>query len=331
MSFFYRRKRKSLVRRETSPLEEAQKEKNHLIFKNLSVGLEKTRVFLSHSIDSLFHGKTSIDEDLLESLHETLYRSDMGVTTTDKLISHLRKTVANEKNCDSSFIKDCLSKKILELLEVKVPSNSSLLASPHIVLIVGVNGAGKTTSIGKLAAKFLEQGKSVSICAADTYRAAAIDQLKIWGERLKVKVFSQKEGADPAAVAFDSVRAVKARATDVLIIDTAGRLQSKRDLMEELAKIKRVIKKEYPEAPHETLMVVDATMGQNVIQQVSAFSEFVEITGLVVTKLDGTAKGGVVVALTDKFNIPVRYIGIGEAVSDLKSFNPKDYVGNILN
>lgn len=313
-----------------SKSETPQGKQTGILIKGLSEGLNKTRALLSGRLDALFQNKNPLDHKLLESVHETLYKSDMGVTTTDKLVAHLEAAARKEEVCDAGFVKDCLSKKVLEILKFSRGSEGASESIPHIILVVGVNGAGKTTTIGKLASKFLDQGKTVSVCAGDTYRAAATQQLKIWGDRLGIKVFSQKEGADPAAVAFDAVKGTVSKGTDILIVDTAGRLQNKKGLMEELAKIKRAIKKECPGAPHETLMVLDATMGQNALQQVSAFKEFVEITGLIVTKLDGTAKGGVIVALADKFKIPVKYIGIGEAISDLKPFSPEEYVKSIL-
>ena len=308
----------------------AKKKESKSLIKSLSEGLGKTRAALGGGLDRLFHGEKKLDRELLESVHETLYKSDMGVATTDKLVKHLEQTASGQDVCTSEFVKETLSKKILEILRESKKTEEPLSKAPHIILIVGVNGAGKTTTIGKLASKFQEQGKSVAVCAGDTYRAAAIEQLKVWGDRLGVKVFAQQEGSDPAAVAFDSVKGAIARKTDVLIIDTAGRLHNKKDLMEELAKIKRAIQKECPSAPHETLMVLDATMGQNALGQVTAFSEFVEPTGLILTKLDGTAKGGVLVALADKFKIPVKFIGIGEKVSDLKPFNPEDYAKSLL-
>ena len=300
--------------------------------KSIAEGLGKTRSLISGGLDALFQSKTKLDGDLLESVYETLYKSDMGVKTTEKLVAHLKDKAAHEEICDSQFVKKCLSEKVFQILkDVKTNhTEEDQVAKPRVILVVGVNGAGKTTTIGKLASKFMEEGKSVSLCAGDTYRAAAIEQLQIWGERLKIKVFAQKEGSDPAAVAFDAVKAVKSRGTDILIVDTAGRLQNKKDLMEELAKIKRAIEKELPGAPHEVLMVLDSTMGQNALQQVSAFSEFVDLTGLIVTKLDGTAKGGVLVALADQYKIPVKFIGIGEAMCDLKTFEPREYAEGIF-
>ena len=300
------------------------------LLRSLSDGLSKTRSVLSGSLDALFQNKSKIDRDLLDSVYETLYKSDMGVSTTEKLVAHLKTASEKKEACDSKFVKKCLGDKVLEILNQTSLPEEKAHNGPHIVLIVGVNGAGKTTSIGKMASKYLEEGKTVALCAGDTYRAAAIAQLQIWGDRLGIKVFAQKEGSDPAAVAFDAVRAVESRGIDVLIVDTAGRLQNKKGLMEELAKVNRAIGKGSPGSPHETVMVLDSTMGQNALQQVSAFSEFVNLTSLVVTKLDGTAKGGVLVALADKFQLPVKYIGIGESVADLKTFVPKDYVDSIF-
>lgn len=298
--------------------------------RSLSEGLSKTRSMLSGSLDLLFKNKTALDAELLDSVYETLYKSDMGAATTEKLVSHLKAEASKTEVCDAEFVKKSLREKILEILEKVSFKNPQTLTSPHVILVVGVNGAGKTTTIGKMASKYLEQGKSVALCAGDTYRAAAIGQLKIWGDRLGVKVFAQQEGADPAAVAFDAVKAAASRGIDVLIVDTAGRLQNKKGLMEELSKVNRAIGKGSPGSPHETVMVLDSTMGQNALMQVSAFSEFVPLTSLVLTKLDGTAKGGVLVALADKFSLPVKYIGIGESLGDLKPFVPEEFVEGIL-
>ena len=236
------------------------------------------------------------------------------------------------KDHETTFteIKETLRHKTLEILKAADQGELPVTSSPYIILVVGVNGAGKTSTIGKLAAHYLSRNKSVMLAASDTYRAAAIEQLKSWGEKLKVKVVAHKHGSDPAAVAYDSVAAATARKADVLIIDTAGRLQSKEHLMKELAKIKRVINKDYPHAPHETLLVLDSTTGQNAFRQVEQFKEIVQITGIVMTKLDGTAKGGVIIGITDKYQLPIRFIGIGEKATDLRVFNAKEYIDNIF-
>ncbi len=320
--------RKNRVKKKTASRQKEEKESKAGLLTGIAAGMEKTRQALSERFDSLFQANPS--EKTLDQLHETLYHSDMGVKTVNTIISHLRKNLSKEDFSDRELVKKCLSEKIFQLINIEPTEEKQKSESPHVLLVVGVNGAGKTTTIGKLTEKYKKEGKTVAVCAADTYRAAAIEQLQTWGKRLDVKVYAQKQGADPAAVAFDAVKASKNKGVDILIIDTAGRLQSKTDLMEELAKINRAIKKELPAAPHETLIVVDATMGQNAIQQMKVFKKFVDINGIIVTKLDGTAKGGVVVALIDQFKIPLRYLGVGESSSDLKEFNPKEYVKNLF-
>ena len=293
-----------------------------------AAGMAKTRKALSQRFESLFQSNPG--EEVLDEIHETLYHTDMGVRTVDTIVSHLRKNLSKEDFSDQKRVKECLSEKIYQLINIDPLEEKKKSENLHVILVVGVNGAGKTTTIGKLTEKFKSEGKKVAVCAADTYRAAAIEQLQTWGKRLDVKVYAQQQGADPAAVAFDAVKACKSKDTDVLIIDTAGRLQSKTDLMQELSKIDRSIKKELPEAPHETIIVLDATMGQNAVQQMKVFKEFVEINGIIVTKLDGTAKGGVVVGLIDQFKIPLRYIGVGESSADLKPFDAREYVSQLF-
>ena len=255
----------------------------------------------------------------------------MGVSTVDKLVEHVEKSFSTQSPQTTGEVKKILSHKALEIMNSADQGELSLdQKSPFVILVVGVNGAGKTTTIGKIAAHFIAKEKSVLLCAADTYRAAAIDQLKAWGDRLGIKVINQKPGSDPAAVAFDSVKAAKARNTDVVIIDTAGRLQNKTDLMKELSKIKRVIEKDLTDAPHETLLVVDATTGQNAFSQVETFREVADVSGLVVTKVDGTAKGGVLIGITDKYKIPIRYVGFGEKISDLRPFKANEYINTLF-
>lgn len=292
---------------------------------NLRSGLSKTRDSMRHGLQQLFQ-KTKITDEVLESLHELLYKADIGVKTVDKLVSKISES---SKGQDLSWenIRVLLAKETEKILDLPIPMVS---AKPCVILVVGVNGVGKTTTIGKLAANFIAENKSVLIAAADTYRAAAIDQVKIWGDRLGVKVIHHQEGSDPASVAFDAVKAAISRNVDVLLIDTAGRLHNKQNLMAELNKIMRVIKKELPEAPHEVLIILDATTGQNAFLQVKAFKEVVDLTGICVTKLDGTAKGGVIIGLADEFKLPVRYIGIGEKASDLRPFNRNDFVEAIF-
>ncbi|MFK7825007.1 MAG: signal recognition particle-docking protein FtsY [Oligoflexales bacterium] len=294
----------------------------------LQQGLSKTRNSLQSSMSNLFQGK-KIDDTTLESLHETLFRSDIGVATADKLVGHVNSSLKG-KNSSWEEVKSELHKAAFDIMSTTRHPLNIPSTGPQVILVVGVNGVGKTTSIGKLAAHFMSEDKTVLLCAADTFRAAAIDQLKVWGERLGTKVIAHQQGSDPAAVAYDGVKAAIARESDVLIIDTAGRLHSKNDLMQELNKIKRVIGKDLPEAPHETWLVIDATTGQNAFQQVKAFDEVAKLTGIIITKLDGTAKGGVIIGISDQFKHPIRYIGVGEKASDLREFNPKDYLDSLF-
>lgn len=297
-------------------------------------GLSKTRNTLSSSLSSLLSQKNKIDDSLFEQIHEALYKADIGVSTVDKLTNELRRTFSSqadkEKTIDWEDVKAVLKTQSEKILTHAKKDLSLPDEPPSIILIVGVNGVGKTTTIGKLAAYFLAQNKSVLLCAGDTFRAAAIEQLQVWGERLNVEVIKQKQGADPAAVAFDAVKSAKAKDVDIVLIDTAGRLHSKDDLMAELAKIKRVIGKEISKAPHEIWLVLDATTGQNALLQVKAFREVVNVTGLIVTKLDGTAKGGVLLGITDQFKLPIRFIGVGEKISDLRPFDESEYVDSIF-
>jgi fused signal recognition particle receptor len=294
-------------------------------------GLSKTRNQLSGSIGSLFGTKKVFNDELLEELHENLYRSDMGVETADRMVAALRKKFSGQSEMPTwDQVSQSMRDEITEIFGAESKPLNRPTSGPMVILVVGVNGVGKTTSIGKLAARFVSEGKSVLLCAGDTFRAAAIEQLSVWGDRLNVPVIKHQQGADPASVAFDGVKAAKARAVDVLLIDTAGRLHSKAELMDELAKIKRVIQKELPEAPHETWLVIDSTNGQNAVQQVKAFGDLVQLTGLIVTKLDGTAKGGVIVGIHNKFHIPIRYIGVGEKAADLKEFQPREYADSLF-
>lgn len=294
-------------------------------------GLSKTRNQLSGSIGALFGTKKIFNDELLEELHENLYRSDMGVETADRMVAALRKKFSGQAEMPTwDQVSQSMRDEITEIFGVEAKPLNRPASGPMVILVVGVNGVGKTTSIGKLAARFVSEGKSVLLCAGDTFRAAAIEQLSVWGDRLNVPVIKHQQGADPASVAFDGVKAAKARDVDVLLIDTAGRLHSKAELMDELAKIKRVIQKELPEAPHETWLVIDSTNGQNAVQQVKAFGDLVQLTGLIVTKLDGTAKGGVIVGIHSKFHIPIRYIGVGEKAADLKEFQPREYADSLF-
>lgn len=296
----------------------------------LKSGLSKTRDNLKGSIEAIFTGKTTLSNDVLEQIHEILYRADVGVATTDKLVNKLRTNIGKDEAASWDSVSSVLKQEATSILALADKPLSIPVKKPWVILVVGVNGVGKTTTIGKLSAHFLAQNKKVLLAAADTFRAAAIEQLQVWGSRLGVDVIAHKQGSDPAAVAYDGVKAAIAREMDVLIIDTAGRLHSKNELMDELGKIYRVIGRDLPEAPHETWLVIDATTGQNAVMQVKAFSEAARVSGLVVTKLDGTAKGGVILGIADQFRIPVRYIGVGEKASDLRPFVPSEYAESMF-
>lgn len=303
-----------------TPVEEHKKG----FFARLKEGLEKTRKNIFGGVDAILGGFTKIDDDLFDELEESLIMADLGVDTTLKIIENLRKRVKKERAEDPSLIKGMLEDEITAILEEGVDEKFEV-KSPCVMLVIGVNGVGKTTTIGKLAANYKAEGKKVLLAAADTFRAAAIDQLRIWGERSGIDVICHEENSDPAAVVFDAVNAAKSRKADVLICDTAGRLHNKKNLMEELKKIARVIGREYPEANSEVFLVLDATTGQNALQQAKLFNEVADITGLVLTKLDGTAKGGIVIAIKNELNIPVRYIGVGEGIGDLQLFDPREF------
>ena len=294
-------------------------------FDRLKKGLAKTRETFTNKIEKLIIGYADIDDDLLDELEETLIMSDVGVKTTERLMADVRKGIKKKDINTPEDLKPFLAEKISEILSTGSDETRIASAGPTVLLVIGVNGVGKTTTIGKLAAYYKEQGKSVMLAAADTFRAAAIDQLQIWGDRTSVPVIRHEEGSDPAAVAFDAVKAARARSIDVLIIDTAGRLHTKSNLMEELKKINRVIQREIAEAPHETLLVLDATTGQNAISQAALFQKAAAITGIVLTKLDGTAKGGVIIGLKSELSMPVKWIGVGEGVDDLRPFIAKDF------
>ena len=294
-------------------------------FDRLKKGLNKTRENLTNKIEKIIIGYADIDDDLLDELEETLIMADVGVQTTDKLMTAVRKGIKQKEINTPEDLKPFLQKQIVEILTAGEDTTRIAEQGPTVLLVIGVNGAGKTTTIGKLAAYYKGQGKSVLLAAADTFRAAAIDQLEVWGQRTGVPVIKHEEGSDPAAVAFDAVKAAVARKVDMLIIDTAGRLQTKSNLMQELEKINRVIGREIPGAPHETLLVLDATTGQNAISQAELFTKAAPITGVVLTKLDGTAKGGVVIGIKSQLSMPVKWIGVGEGVEDLRPFNAEDF------
>ena len=287
------------------------------------MGLSKTRDSILNGVEQVLSSFTKIDEELFEELEESLIMSDIGVETSIHIMSKVREIVKAERIKDVTEVKNVIVRVISEILEEETEEFS--LKSPSVILIIGVNGVGKTTTIGKLANNYKKEGKKVILAAGDTFRAAAIDQLQVWGERSGIDVIKHQEGSDPAAVVFDAIQAGKARGADLLICDTAGRLHNKKNLMEELKKIARIVNRENPDAQIETLLVLDATTGQNALQQAKLFSQVSEITGIVLTKLDGTAKGGVVIAIKNELKIPVRFIGVGEGIDDLRPFDAKEF------
>jgi fused signal recognition particle receptor len=297
-----------------------------MAFNRLKHRLATTRKTLAQGFDRIFAGKKHFDDDVFEALEELLITSDIGVQTAMELI----KRISSCRTSDPEQIKAALKNEILSILNSHITAPEVITSTPHVIMVVGVNGVGKTTTIGKLAAKAAASGQKVLIAASDTFRAAAIEQLMIWAERAGAEIVKHKEHADPAAVAFDAVAAAAARGADVVLIDTAGRLHTKTNLMEELKKIKRSISKKIPAAPHEILLVLDATTGQNALSQARLFNEALEVTALVLTKLDGTAKGGIVISICSELNIPLKYIGIGEKIEDLQPFEPEDFVQALL-
>ncbi len=298
------------------------------VLRSLSDGLAKTRKNLADKIGSIFLGD-KIDESFLDELEDALIASDVGMGTTSLVLKDLKERFKRNELSSPAQVKERLKQLLYEALSAQ-NTKFSLNAVPAVVLIVGVNGTGKTTTIGKLAHRLRAEGKKVMLAAGDTFRAAAAEQLAIWGERVDVPVIKHREGADPGAVVFDAVTAAKARAVDVLIVDTAGRLHTKSNLMEELKKVHRILSRELPGAPHETLLVLDGNTGQNALVQAKMFHEAVGITGIVLTKLDGTSKGGIVFAISKELGIPVKFVGIGEAIEDLRSFDPKEFVAALL-
>lgn len=292
-------------------------------FEKLKKGLSKTKQAIFGKIDALFKHFVRVDEDLFEELEELLIEADIGVDTTEELLDNLRAWVKDTREKDPETVKGELYRMLKEMLGTSEPLH--LDTKPSVILVIGVNGVGKTTSIGKIAAELHDRKKKVIVAAADTFRAAATEQLAVWCQRAKVDLIRGGDGADPAAVVFDAVQAAKSRGADVLIIDTAGRLHNKKNLMDELAKINRVIQRELPDAAKETLLVVDATTGQNGIAQAKEFRGAAEITGLILTKLDGTAKGGVVLTIKKQLGIPVKFIGVGEGIDDMKTFDADEF------
>ena len=305
-----------------------EKEKKRF-FGRLVAGLTKTRDNIKSGLDSIFSGFSSIDDDFYEELEEILVMSDMGITTVEEVIEDLREQVKKQHIKEPEACRQLLIDTIREKMDLG-DNAYEFENRQSVVLVIGVNGAGKTTSIGKMASQLKADGKSVLIAAADTFRAAAIDQLSVWAERADVPIIATQEGSDPASVIFDAVRAAKARKTDVLLCDTAGRLHNKKNLMEELKKINRIIDREYPEAYRETLIVLDGTTGQNALIQARQFMEAAEITGIILTKMDGSSKGGIAVAIQSELGIPVKYIGVGEQIEDLQKFDAQSYVSALF-
>ncbi len=298
-------------------------------FDKLKQGLSKTKNSFDEKMNSVFSNFRKVDEELLEELEEALIMSDVGVETSTRIISNLRDRIKKERIEDEEGVKNALREEIQKILD-EVDNSLHLSTTPSIILVVGVNGVGKTTSIGKIANRLKQDGKKIVIAAADTFRAAAVEQLEIWANRAGCKMIKKEEGADPASVVYDAIQATKQEQADVLICDTAGRLHNKKYLMDELLKIKKVIDKELPESSKEVLMVLDATTGQNAISQVKAFKETVDINGLILTKLDGTAKGGVVIGIVAENKMPVKFVGVGEQIDDMHIFDSKDFVKALI-
>lgn len=302
---------------------------------NLDKGLEKSKTSFLDKMSKAVAGKSKVDEEVLDDLEDVLISSDVGVATTIKIINRIEERVARDKYLGTDELNKILREEIAMLLsetntgedsDIQIPENKK----PYVIMVVGVNGVGKTTTIGKLAHQFKSKGKKVVLGAADTFRAAAIDQLQIWAERTDVPIIKQKMGSDPASVAFDTVQSAVKMDADVVLIDTAGRLHNKVNLMKELTKVKRVMQKTIPDAPHEVLLVLDGSTGQNAFEQAKQFTAATEVTALAVTKLDGTAKGGVVIGISDQFKIPVKYIGVGEGIEDLQVFNKYEFVDSFF-
>ena len=298
--------------------------------KSLKRGLAKTHEILNIRIDDLILGKKEIDHDFIEELEEILISSDLGVKTAHKLIEQVQAQVkrgeADKPELIKRYLKDCIYNLVANSEQPLGPSG----ATPFVIMVIGVNGTGKTTTIAKMAHHYKSLGKNVLLVAADTFRAAAIEQLEVWSKRVDCALMKQSAGSDPSAVVYDALKSSKKRGVDIVIIDTAGRMHTKINLIEELKKVKRITDREHPGAPHETLLVIDATTGQNALSQVKLFQEAIDITGIALTKLDGTSKGGIIIAISDKFNIPIRYIGIGESFDDLRQFKAREFVDALL-
>ena len=306
---------------------QAQSDKSDFLSR-LKQGLSKTRKILTTDIDELFAGNRKIDDELLEELEELLITSDIGVQTSMDLIDNISRK--SWEIGDAEQLKAALKEEILSLLDTQTAVVKKITSTPYVIMVIGVNGVGKTTTIGKLATRQTAAGKRVLIAAADTFRAAAVEQLAIWADRANAEIIKHKDKADPAAVVYDTLEAALARGTDFIFIDTAGRLHTKVNLMEELKKIKRTISKKLPDAPHEILLVLDATTGQNALSQAKLFHEELEVTGIALTKLDGTAKGGIVISICNDLKIPLEYIGVGEKIEDLQDFDPIQFVNALF-
>ncbi len=298
-------------------------------FDKLKQGLSKTKDSINEKINDVFSNFRKVDEDFLEELEEALIMSDIGIETSTKIIDNLRTRIKKEKIEDEEQVKESLREEIEKILEIS-DNSLKLETKPSVILVIGVNGVGKTTSIGKMAARLSRDGKKVVVAAADTFRAAAVEQLEIWAKRAGAEIVKREEGIDPASVVFDAIKKTREIGADVLICDTAGRLHNKKYLMDELNKIQKVINKEMPDASKEVLLVIDAGTGQNAISQVKAFKEQADITGIVLTKLDGTAKGGAVIGIVEENKIPVKFIGVGEQIDDMEIFNSKDFAKAII-
>ncbi len=300
------------------------------LLERLKAGIQKTRAGLLDRLEDAVAGRKEIDADLLDELEYALITADIGVNTATEILENIRQRADRKQLANPAEIKQLIAQHLLEVLEASDRPVPHVAEPPAVVIVVGVNGAGKTTTIGKLASRYKSEGRSVLLCAADTFRAAAIDQLQIWGTRTSTDVIRQAPGADPSAVVFDALQAAKARKVDYVIIDTAGRLHTKTNLMSELEKMRRTAAKVIPAAPHEVLLVLDATTGQNGLEQARKFTESSGVTGLVLTKLDGTAKGGVVVAIARELNLPIRYVGVGEQAADLLPFEPDKFIASLF-
>ncbi len=345
MAFFWRRKKDEDkfstsvlgLDKSIAELQKQEEEAEKAIGVRFYNAIEKTRYSINNKLDSIFEGRKQIDDEFLDELEEMLISTDIGVSTTLQILDAIRRGVSRQEIKDLDALKRIMKGELLTILRhstergIADETKYSLDIKPYVLMVVGVNGVGKTTTIGKLAQRIKAEGNGVLICAADTFRAAASDQLEIWADRAGVEIIQQKQGTDPAAVLFDSLRAAKARNADVLIVDTAGRLHNKSNLMAELEKMKRVAGREVDGAPHETLLVIDAVTGQNGLEQARQFMKTADVTGIVLTKLDGTAKGGIAVAIAKELNLPIRYVGVGEKVDDLMVFDAEQYVNGLFN